>query len=77
MRVRADNVYQEFSELLDGAANLREHVVGVRPNQPDRTDDYHENHRQHNRVFRDVLAALIVPELLQKFSHGLLFSSPM
>jgi hypothetical protein len=56
--------------LLDGAANLRKDIVRVRSNQTDRAHDNYENDRQHHRVFRDVLALLIVPELLYKMCHG-------
>ena len=50
--------------LLDRAANLRKHVVGIRPDEANRSDDDYQDHRQHDRVFRDILAALITPKLL-------------
>ncbi len=50
--------------LLDRAADLREYVVGIRPNQTNRAHDDDENYRQHDGIFRDVLATLIFPELL-------------
>jgi hypothetical protein len=59
----------ESLELLNCAADLREHVVGIRPDEPDRAHDNYQNHSQHDCVFRNVLSTLIVPELLYKFSH--------
>jgi hypothetical protein len=50
--------------LLYRAADLREHTVGIRTDETDRAHDNDENYRQHDRVFRNVLATLIVPELL-------------
>jgi hypothetical protein len=50
--------------LLNGAADLRKHVVRIRTDEPDRTHDNHENHSQHHCVFRNVLSTLIAPELL-------------
>jgi hypothetical protein len=50
--------------LLNRAADLGKHVVGIRPNESDRPHDDHQNHSQHHCVFRYVLSTLIVPELL-------------
>jgi hypothetical protein len=50
--------------LLNGATNLRKHVVRVRTDEPDRAHDNDQNHSQHHCVFRNVLSTLIVPELL-------------
>ena len=50
--------------LLNRTANLREYVVRIRPNQTNRTHDNHENYSQHDRVLRDVLATLVVPQPL-------------
>src|SRR5437899_4237871 len=61
-----------LARLLDSAANLRKHIVGIRPDESDRAHDDDENHCQHHRVFLDVLTTLIRPELLQKSCHGLL-----
>lgn len=60
--------------LLDGAANLRENVAGIGADEADRPHDDHENHRQHNRVFCDILTALIAPEALNQCCHRLLIS---
>jgi len=43
--------------------SCREHVVGVSADQPDGTHHKHENYRQHYRVFGDILALLLNPEL--------------
>ncbi len=56
-------------KLLQRAANIREHVVGVRTDQPNCTHDDNQNHCQHHRVFRDVLTALIVPEFCESFPN--------
>jgi hypothetical protein len=53
-----------LARLLDSAANLRKHIVGIRPDESDRAHDDDQNHCQHHRVFRDVLTTLIRPELL-------------
>ena len=55
--------------LLDRAANLREHVVGVRADQSNRTNNNYENHCQHDCVFRNILTSIILPKLFDKFCH--------
>jgi hypothetical protein len=50
--------------LLDGAANIREHVVGVRTDEPDRPHHDHQNYSQHHRILGDILTTLIVPKVL-------------
>ena len=50
--------------LLNRAANLRKHRVGIGTNQPHRTDHDYQDHRQHNCVFGDILALLFGPELM-------------
>jgi hypothetical protein len=45
--------------LLNRAANRREHVIRVRANQPDSSDYKHQDYRQHDRVFGDVLTLII------------------
>jgi len=55
--------------LLDRTANLRKYIVGIGADEPDGAYDDHQNHRQHDGVFGDVLATLIVPELLQQSRH--------
>jgi hypothetical protein len=50
--------------LLQGAADVGEHIVGVRPNQPDGADDDYQDHSQHYRVFGDILTTLIIPKVL-------------
>ena len=62
------------AKLLNGAANLREDVVGVGPDQANCADYDNENDGQHDGVFRDILAAVIVPQLLKKFCHTDLFN---
>ena len=50
--------------LLDRAADLRKHGVRIRSDEPDRAHNDHQNHSQHDCVFRNVLTTLIVPELM-------------
>ena len=57
------------SLLLDRAADAREHVVGVRTDQTDRSNNNYQNHCQHDCVFRNILTSIILPKLLDKFSH--------
>src|SRR5580704_1869356 len=52
------------SRLLDGAADVREHVVGVRADEPDRTHHDHQNYGQHHGILSDILTTLIVPQVL-------------
>lgn len=51
-------------ELLERASDLREDVVGVRSDHPNRSYDDYQDHRQHYRVLGDILAFFIIPELL-------------
>lgn len=41
--------------LVKGAAHLRENVVGIRSDEPNRADYEHEDDSQHHRIFRNVL----------------------
>ncbi len=50
--------------LLYRAANLGEYVVGIRSDESNRAYDDDQNHSQHHRVLRNVLAMLIIPQLL-------------
>jgi len=50
--------------LLNRTANFRKHVVSIRPDKPDRAHNNYQNDRQHNGVFGNVLALLIVPKAL-------------
>lgn len=52
------------SELLDRAADLRKHIVGIRTDQTDRADNDYQDDRQHDRILGDVLTAIIGPKLL-------------
>jgi hypothetical protein len=55
--------------LLNRAADRREHIVRVRANQPDGSDYKHEDYRQHDRVFGDVLT-LIISKKRGQSAHG-------
>ena len=56
-------------ELLNTARHGREHVVGIRSDQPNRAHDDNQNHGQHDRVFRNILSLLISQQLLKKLTH--------
>ena len=60
------------ARLLDGAANVREYVVGVRADEPDRADYDHQDNRQHHRILGDILSLLILPEILPKIPPKIL-----
>jgi hypothetical protein len=47
--------------LLDGTGDRREYVIGIGPDEPNRSNDNDENHRQHNCILRDVLSFLLTP----------------
>ena len=49
--------------LLDCAADLREHIAGVCPDEPDGADDNDENDGQHHGILSDVLSFFIAPQL--------------
>jgi len=61
-------------QLLNRALNLGEDVVGVAADQAHRTDDDHQNHGQHDGVFRYVLTILFDPKLTKSVNH---VSSPL
>ena len=58
-----------IAALLDGAADLREDVAGVRTDQTHGADDNDEDHRQHDRVFGDILTSFIGPKLQAKIAE--------
>jgi len=47
--------------LVEAAAYLRENVVGVGTDQPDRAHDEHKDDSQHDSIFCDVLAFFFIP----------------
>jgi hypothetical protein len=55
----------DAANLLDGAGHVREDVVRVGADQPDRPHDDHENDGQHHGVLGDVLALFVSPKLAQ------------
>ena len=58
--------------LLDGAGYGREHVVGVRAYESDRSDDEYKDYGQHDRVFGNVLTLVIFQEERQTAHWGIL-----
>ena len=57
------------SLLIKGAAHLRENIVGIRSDEPNRADYEHEDDSQHHRIFRNVLT-FISEEKVDYISHG-------
>lgn len=51
-------------QLLDGTANVREYIIGVRADEANRAHHDYEDNRQHHCVFGDILTALIAPKFL-------------
>ena len=52
--------------LLQGASHVREDIIGVGTDQPDGADDDYKNHREHHRIFRDILSAFVSTEFVPK-----------
>jgi hypothetical protein len=48
--------------LLYGTGGLGEDVVGVGPDEANGSDDQNQDHREHDRVFSDVLTLLVGPK---------------
>ena len=59
--------------LLNSTGRLGEDCVGVRPNQPYCADYNDEDHGQHDSVFGDVLALIVLPELAKKLDITMSF----
>jgi hypothetical protein len=55
---------QRDAGLLNCAADLGKHVVGIGTDEPDGAHDDYQNHSQHDCVFRYILTTVIVPKLL-------------
>jgi len=58
------------SALLNRTSRLREDIVRVGADQPDRPHHNYQNHRQHYRILRDVLA-LFVPKHVENREYHL------
>lgn len=57
--------------LCQLAAHLREYRVGVTSDQPYRANHDHQDHRQHHRVFGNVLSVFFSPQLTDSVDHGI------
>ena len=51
------------SDLLNRTSNRGEDVIRIGTDEPDRTNYNHQNHRQHDCVFSDVLSVIVRPQL--------------
>jgi len=60
---RGKEKWRQTINLLQRAADLREHVVRVRSDQADGSDYDHQDDRQHHGVLGNVLALLVAPQL--------------
>jgi hypothetical protein len=45
------------------------YVVGIAANQTDGTDNDHQNYRQHNGVFGNILTLIVVPQAAKETIH--------
>jgi hypothetical protein len=61
--------------LLNRTRRTREHIVRVRPDQPNRSHDQNQNNGKHYRIFSDVLPFIPRPKFSNQFGH-LLSSRP-
>ena len=52
------------------AGCLRENVIRLRADQPDRAHHDDQDHSQHHCVLGNVLSLIVGPQVLQKFLHG-------
>jgi hypothetical protein len=62
-RPAAYDLAEGTTVLLNGASDLREHVVGIRPDKANCANHDDENYSQHYCVFGDILATFVVPKL--------------
>lgn len=53
-----------YRPLLDGTANIGEHVVGVRADETNRAHHDYQDDGEHYGVFGNILTALILPKFL-------------
>jgi hypothetical protein len=53
------------AELLNRTGYVREHIIGIRANQPNGADNDYQNDGEHHGVFRNVLAFVVTPEFVQ------------
>jgi hypothetical protein len=56
--------------LLNRAGRRGEHIVCVRPDQPNGTNHYYQDHGQHHGVLCYILALVVSPEPKDEIDHG-------
>jgi hypothetical protein len=56
--------------LLNGTSDLRKDAVGVRSNEPNRSDYDDKNYGKHDCVLGDVLSVIIAQQLIENLRHG-------
>jgi hypothetical protein len=55
--------------LLDRTGDGRKYVVGIGTDKPNGPDHDYQNHCQHHRVFRDILALVAAPQTYSLSFH--------
>src|SRR5207253_10405841 len=55
--------------LVNGTCYGREHIIGIRPDQPDRADYEDKDQCEHHGIFCDVLPLILHPESVKKRGH--------
>ena len=56
--------------LLNRTGDGREHVICVRSNEANGSNDQHEDYGQHDRIFGDVLTVVVFQEVRQTAHFG-------
>jgi hypothetical protein len=60
--------------LLNRTGRIREHVIGIRSDQPDRAYDKNQNYREHYGILGDILPFIFRPQSHQSIGHLILLS---
>ena len=67
--LRLATVLNRPKRLLYGTPHGRKYVIGIAANQTDGTDNDHQNYRQHNGVFGNILTLLVLPQAAKETIH--------
>src|SRR5881397_2277398 len=60
---------REIKSLLNRTRDCREHIIRIRPDEPDCANDKDKNHRQHHRILGNVLSLFVVAQCEQEIDH--------